>query len=161
MLFAALHFDLNMKGSKPNPGRSQVGDDCPCLFNGPPWRKLQTGQDWHVLLAHPRRGGKFLWHLGRLTFLPIEPCSWASGFLPYLPLEDGADQVSLWKPPTFHLLAGRFLVRRFSGPGGEAQREVWSKEAEKLAGVNIWPSFIFFGRGKYATLLYFFVFWQG
>jgi len=36
--------------------------------------------------------------------------------------------VFLWRmEPT------KFLVRRFSGPGGEDQREVWSKEAERLA----------------------------
>ena len=30
----------------------------------------------------------------------------------------------------------RFLVRRFSGPGGEEQRNVWGKEAERLADVG-------------------------
>ena len=31
----------------------------------------------------------------------------------------------------------RFLVRRFAGPGGEAQQEAWSKEAERLAEVMV------------------------
>ena len=31
----------------------------------------------------------------------------------------------------------RFLVRRFAGPGGEAQQEAWNKEAERLAEVMV------------------------
>ena len=31
----------------------------------------------------------------------------------------------------------RFLVRRFAGPGGEAQQEAWSEEAERLAEVIV------------------------
>ena len=31
----------------------------------------------------------------------------------------------------------RFLVRRFAGPGGEAQQEAWNKEAERLAEVIV------------------------
>ena len=31
----------------------------------------------------------------------------------------------------------RFLVRRFAGPGGDAQQEAWSKEAERLAEVMV------------------------
>ena len=41
------------------------------------------------------------------------------------------------KPQVSNLQLPRFLVRRFSGPGGEDQREVWSKEAERLAEVDI------------------------
>ena len=39
--------------------------------------------------------------------------------------------VSLWRmePATFY-------VRRFSGPGGEEQRDVWQKEAETLTKVR-------------------------
>ena len=31
----------------------------------------------------------------------------------------------------------RFLVRRFAGPGGDAQQEAWSNEAEHLAEVMV------------------------